>query len=69
MALSVDEGGGETKEERASRVPSWVVGADERVGGGRELLKELMDQRTMLFSLAALEKIRSPYHVTLLKVC
>ena len=53
------------KTERVSRAASWVVGAEERVGRGAELEKLLMDQRTMQFSLAALERIRSPWNATL----
>jgi hypothetical protein len=48
------------KTERVSRWASWVVGAESREGSGLAELKLLMDQRTMQFSLAALESIRSP---------
>lgn len=48
------------KTERVSRCASCVVGAEERVGRGLVLLKLLMDHRTIQFSLAALEMIRSP---------
>jgi hypothetical protein len=48
-----------------SRWGSWVVGAEEGDGGGSVGEKLFMDQRTMQCSLAALEKIRSPYHATL----
>ena len=65
MALSAAETGGETNEERASREASWEVGAWDGGGGGAVLLKFVMDQRTMLCSLAALERMRSPNQDTL----
>lgn len=46
--------------ERVSRWASWVVGAEVRTGGGFLESKLAIDQRTMQFSLAALERIRSP---------
>lgn len=48
------------KTERVSRWESWVVGADDGDGGLFAEEKEVMDQRTMQFSLAALERMRSP---------
>jgi hypothetical protein len=47
-----------------SRVRSWVVGAASGDGGSRVESKLLMDQRTMLCSLAALDRMRSPCHAT-----
>jgi len=65
MALSTAEGGGGTKAERVGRWEVlWVVGALEDGGGGWLLLKFVMDQRTMLFSFRALERMRSPHHDT-----
>lgn len=55
--LSLEEGG--ENAERVSRWASWVVGAEDGRGGGFEDEKPLMDQRTMQFSLAALERIKS----------
>ena len=51
--------------ERVSRWESWVVGAEVRTGGGLLESKLLIDQRTMQFSLAALERIKSPKNATL----
>lgn len=46
--------------ERVSRWASWVVGAEVRTGGEFLESKFAIDQRTMQFSLAALERIKSP---------
>jgi hypothetical protein len=48
-----------------SRAESWVVGAVPGEGGSAFEEKEAMDQRTMQCSLAALERMRSPYQDTL----
>lgn len=64
----VEDGGGGQKAERVSRAASRVVGAVVGGGGGAEESNLLIDQRTMLCSLAALEKIRSPHHATLWRV-
>lgn len=62
----VEEAEAGAKKERVSRVASWVVGAEFGGGGGKvEGMKWLMDQRTMVCSLAALERMRSPYQETL----
>lgn len=53
------------KAERVSRAESWVVGAVPGEGGSAFEEKEAMDQRTMQCSLAALERMRSPYQDTL----
>lgn len=53
------------KADRVSRWGSWVVGAEEGEGGVPAGEKLLIDHRTIQFSLAALEKIKSPYHATL----
>jgi len=44
---------------------SWVVGAVEGDGGGRVEEKPFMAQRTIRFSLEALERMRSPKNWTL----
>jgi hypothetical protein len=56
--------------ERVSEPPerSWVVGAREGEGGGSVEEKPVIDQRTMVFSRSALERIRSLWNATL-KAC
>jgi hypothetical protein len=56
------------KAERVARVVSCVVGAVEREGGGALDEKPFIDQRTIVFSLAAFERIRSPWNSTLLLI-
>jgi hypothetical protein len=53
------------KADRVSRAESWVVGAVPGEGGSAFEEKEAMDQRTIQCSLAALERMRSPYQDTL----
>lgn len=53
------------KNERVSRWVSWVVGAEGRGGGSFLELKLLMAQRTIMFSLAAFDSMRSLWKATL----
>ena len=53
------------KNERVSRWESWVVGADLRAGRLFVEAKPVMLHRTIQFSLAALERMRSPWKVML----
>ena len=52
-------------QDRVSRWESWVVGAALRGGGVFVEAKPVMFQSTMQFSLAALDRMRSPWKVIL----